>query len=63
MFNNDDTRTIQTLTAFQDPTGTIYADSQGTFQRLPHSYNFIAYGQIAKFKEYNNANKNVIIRA
>ncbi|KAL8687461.1 MAG: hypothetical protein Q9218_006372 [Villophora microphyllina] len=53
-------RTVQTISALEDPKDIIYVDSQGTYQRLARDHKFIAYGQIAKFKEYDQNNKVVL---
>ncbi|KAL8837458.1 MAG: hypothetical protein Q9176_005646 [Flavoplaca citrina] len=55
-------RTVETISRLQDPEDTIYALSQGTFQRLPNEHKMIAYGQIPKLKEYDN-NDGVVMKA
>ncbi|KAL8773220.1 MAG: hypothetical protein Q9209_001896, partial [Squamulea sp. 1 TL-2023] len=55
-------RMVETVSALQDPQDTIYADCQGTYQHLPHDHKFLAYGQIPKFKEYEN-NDRVVMEA
>ncbi|KAL8894232.1 MAG: hypothetical protein Q9192_004498 [Flavoplaca navasiana] len=55
-------RTVETISRLQDPEDTIYALSQGTFQRLPNERKMIAYGQIPRSKEYDN-NDRVVMKA
>lgn len=53
-------RTVQTVSALEDPTDILYVDSQGTYQELPNEHNLIAYGQIAKIKEFDENNEVVM---
>ncbi|KAL8676358.1 MAG: hypothetical protein Q9186_007117 [Xanthomendoza sp. 1 TL-2023] len=53
-------RTVETVSALQDPKDVIYADSQGTYQRLPRDHKFLAYGQIPKLKEFNDKDEVVM---
>ncbi|KAL8770360.1 MAG: hypothetical protein Q9194_005206 [Teloschistes cf. exilis] len=53
-------RTVKTISVLQDPKNVIYADSQGTFQRLPRDHKFVAYGQIPRLKEYDRDDKVVL---
>ncbi|KAI4148727.1 MAG: hypothetical protein L6R39_002711 [Caloplaca ligustica] len=55
-------RTARTISALQDPKDPIYALSQGTFQSLAKKHSFVAYGQIPKFKEFDQKG-NVVMDA
>ncbi|KAL8951989.1 MAG: hypothetical protein Q9222_002081 [Ikaeria aurantiellina] len=53
-------RTVQTITVLEDPNEAIYADSQGTYTRLPGDHRFVAYGQIPVFKEFDQDDQVVM---
>ncbi|KAL8714637.1 MAG: hypothetical protein Q9220_001586 [cf. Caloplaca sp. 1 TL-2023] len=55
-------RTVQTLSALHDPKESLYADSQGSYDRLPRGHKFVGYGQIPVLKEYDQ-NDRVVMNA
>ncbi|KAL9594819.1 MAG: hypothetical protein Q9219_006810 [cf. Caloplaca sp. 3 TL-2023] len=62
-----ESRTVETVSALQDPNDILYVASQGTFQRLllpaqNNNHKFVAYGQIPVFKEFD-ADDNVVLTA
>lgn len=54
------TKTVRTISALQDPNEIIYADSQGTYDRLLGQHKFVAYGQIPVLKEYDQADRVIM---
>ncbi|KAL8833082.1 MAG: hypothetical protein Q9170_004515 [Blastenia crenularia] len=53
-------KTARTVKRLIDPQDQLYADSQGTYEDLTDNHTFIGYGQIPKFKEFDENGKVVM---